>query len=168
MNLAIFDPVKRAVAEVRDVTDAAGDRVDFEARVGSFSGELDIAAKKAKTPAEKDILDGYRRVLECYQASGKIWEVKISIPNLRHNADERAGAYAIKPEPYLGFLEALVHGIPLDLWPIGNTGLNDIVDRYAIPVKQIRGYRVISESSIQTLWRTAEERLAQVNNLTGG
>ncbi len=170
LNLAIFDLVHRAVAELRAAQDVGMNRERFQGLLQQFSTEVIMATEKAQSPAEKTLAEGYRQVLEIYKDSAKIWDVKLSIPTLKHDADKYVELVSIAPnsdaitENY-NFQVALIDGIPLDVFPKGGTGLEVIVNRYSIPVVKKEGYRIIAESSIQLLWQKAGERMEQVNKL---
>ena len=145
VNLAIFDPVHRAVIELRAAQDVGMNREKFQGLLQQFSTEVIMATEKVQSPSEKKIADGYQRVLEIYKDSGKIWDVKVSIPSLKYNADKYAdmigGISMDAINNHFDFLQALTDGIPLDLYPKGNSGLDEIVTRYSIPVKKEEEYR---------------------------
>jgi len=169
-NLVMFDPVRRAVTELRAAQDVGMNRGKFQTLLQQFSTELIVASEKARSPAEKRIADAYRQVLQVYKDSGKIWDVKISIPDLKYNADKYfdfiAGvADTDELDRYGDFSQAVIRGIPLDVYPEGTTGLDEIVARYSIPVQKEKGFRIIAESSIQLLWQRAAEEMDDVNKL---
>lgn len=169
VNLAIFDPAHRAVTELRAAQEVGMKREKFQELLQQFSTEVIIATEKAQSPTEKKIADGYRQVLEIYKDSAKIWDVKVSIPSLERNADKWVDIAIVSGTDCLvknlAFHNALADGIPLDTYPSGGTGLDDIVNRYSISVEKKGEYRIISESSIQLLWQKAGEKMEEVNKL---
>lgn len=169
-NLAIFESVHRVVTELRAAQDIGMNRKQFRGLLQRFSTEVVMAKEKARLPAEKKIAESYWLVLEIYKDSDRIWGVKMNIPTYKELAEQHYDMDKLDPradavDRYFGFLQAILSGIPLDLYPDGKSGLDPIVAQYSIPVTKERGYRIVSEDSIPLLWQKAEERLKEIKKL---
>jgi hypothetical protein len=172
LNLAIFDPVHRLVAELRAGQDIGVNREKFQGLLQQFSTELILVAEKAESPAERRITEAYRQVLEIYKDSAAIWDVKISVPSVQDRARRYVDALvSTSNESRIrgwDFIDACFTGLPLDLFPKGSTGLDQIAARYSIPVTEEKGWRIIPNESIQDLWEKAAHKMEEVKRFRNG
>jgi hypothetical protein len=166
----IFELVYRSATELKVGQEVGMNREKFKTLLQQFATELTIAKDKTESPEEQLICTGYSDVLAIYKDAGKVWDVKISVPSLNYNAEARmkilvtAGNIAGMNKGY-EYQNANIDGIPLDVFPEGKTGLDDIAARYAIPIKEDKGWKTIPNGSVQLLWAKAKEKNAEVDTL---
>jgi hypothetical protein len=164
----LFEPLFRVATELKGGQDVGINRSQFGTLLQKFATEVTIAKEKSETPLEREAADAYGVVLQTYKDAAKVWDVKISLPQLKQQADEWYRQYAPVRDSgqYRGFLIAIAYGIPLTVYPEGTTGLDEIVRQYELTTTNRDGnFQTIPEDSIQVLWERARLKNDEVDKL---
>ncbi len=148
-------------------------RRQFGELLERLATELSLARDKAESPKERQVIEGYAEVLQIYKDAASIWDVKISVPELKMIADER-----VKIEVSAGstdsimqnfhFQTALIEGIPLNFYPKGSTGIDGLVTRYQLPIKDSEGWKTIPNDSIEQVWSRARAKTEEIVKMQKG
>ena len=162
----VFEPVYRVATELRSAQEVGMNRRRFGELLEKLSTELSLARDRAETPREQRLIQGYAEVLQIYKDAAAIWDVKVSIPELSNLADKTAQARMIgSPEPLMenfAFQTAMTEGIPLNFYPEGSTGIDDLVARYQFPVKDSKGWKTIPNDSVERIWSRARAKTEEI------
>lgn len=170
----IFEPVYRVAVELKAGQDVGINREKFGGLLQKFASEISIAKDKAENSSEQRVCAGYSRLLETYKDAAKVWDVKIEVPRIKHEADkyyDQIGSVGggDSLEQWSSFKFAIIGRIPLNVYPAGGTGLDSIAERYKIPVtEQKGGWKTIPDDSVQLIWEKARDRHAEVEALRKG
>ncbi len=135
--------------------------------------ELSLAKDKAESLKEQRVLQGYAEVLQIYKDAAAVWDVKISIPEIKDIADQQAktaveGGSSDLILPNMEFQNAVSEGIPLNLFRPGSTGIDAIVTRYQLPVTDTKGWKTIPNDSIERVWSRARAKTEEIVKLQKG
>jgi hypothetical protein len=164
----IFDATYRVATELEAAQEVGINREKFGTLLQQFNTEIMLAKDKAESPPEKHICDGYSAVLQIYKDAGKVWDLKISIPKLVYDAKVFTDTFAAGDTKLItqlySYRVATIDGIPLNLFPMdkGSTGIDDVVSKYNIPVKEQDSWKTIPSDSIQLIWAKAKEKNDEV------
>lgn len=168
----VFEPLYRIATELKAGQEVGMNREKFGTLLQQFATELTIATDKAESPEEQQICSGYSDVLSIYKDAGKVWDVQISVPSLKYEAQRHYDTVTITIDDDLtrfkqlsNFKIAIIEGIPLNVFPSGLTGLDDIAAQYVLPVKEDKGWKTIPRDSVQLIWAKAREKNAEVDKL---
>ena len=169
----VFEPVYRVATELRSAQEVGMNRRQFGELLERLATELSLARDKAESPKERQVIEGYAEVLQIYKDAASIWDVKISVPELKMIADER-----VKIEVSAGstdsimqnfhFQTALIEGIPLNFYPKGSTGIDGLVTRYQLPIKDSEGWKTIPNDSIEQVWSRARAKTEEIVKMQKG
>ena len=169
----VFEPVYRVATELRSAQEVGMNRRRFGELLEKLATELSLARDKAESPKEQRVIQGYAEVLQTYKDAAAIWDVKISIPELKDLAEERvkieiSGGSAGSIHQNQTFQLALIEGIPLNFYPKGNTGIEGLVTRYQLPVKDSEGWKTIPNDSVERVWSQARQKTETAVKLQKG
>lgn len=157
----VIEPVYRAATELRAAQDIGMNRQRFGDLLQKFATEITVARDKAESPREQQVIQIYSDVLRIYKDSAAVWDVKLSIPDLKNLADQTARMRASVSDSNDAILQssafkmAVIEGIPLNTYPEGSTGIDDVVGRYELPVTNSEGWKTIPDNSLQAIWAEA-------------
>ena len=169
----VFEPVYRVATELRSAQEVGMNRRRFGELLEKLATELSLARDKAETPKEERVIGGYAEVLQIYKDAAAIWDVKISIPELKDLAEERvkievSGGSADSINQNYNFQLALIEGIPLNFYPKGSTGIDALVTRYQLPVKDSEGWKTIPNDSVERVWSRARAKTEEIVKMQKG
>jgi hypothetical protein len=169
----VFEPVYRVATELRSAQEVGMNRRRFGELLEKLATELSLARDKAESPTEQRVIQGYAEVLQIYKDAASIWDAKISVPELKQIADERvkievsAGLTDSINQNY-NFQLALIEGIPLNFYPKGSTGIDGLVTRYQLPVKDSEGWKTIPNDSVERVWSRARAKTEEIVKMQKG
>lgn len=63
------------------------------------------------------------------------------------------------------FEMAVADGIPLNFYPEGSTGIDELASRYELPVKESEGWKTIPSDSVERVWSRARSKTEEVTKL---
>ena len=169
----VFEPVYRVATELRSAQEVGMNRRRFGELLEKLATELSLARDKAESPKEQRVIQGYAEVLQIYKDAAAIWDVKISIPELKDLAEERvkieiSGGSADSINQNYHFQLALIEGIPLNFYPKGSTGIEGLVTRYQLPVKDSEGWKTIPNDSVERVWSQVKQKTEAAVKLQKG
>lgn len=169
----VYEPVYRVATELRSAQEVGTNRQRFGELLGKFATEVTMAKDRARSAKEQLVVGGYEEVLQIYKDAAKIWDVKISIPEFREIADQQA-----KNETATGSIEGIQRnfryqtfiseGIPLTLFQPGSTGIDGLVTKYQLRVKELDGWKTIPSDSVEQVWSRARAKTEDVVKLQKG
>jgi hypothetical protein len=108
-----------------------------------------------------------------YKDAATIWDVKISIPELKDlaeqhaRADGAAGSIEGIKRRY-DFENAVDDGIPLNFLGGDSTGIDELVGRYQLPVSDSKGWKTIPNDSVERVWTRARAKTEEVVKMQKG
>jgi hypothetical protein len=169
----VFEPVYRVATELRSAQEVGMNRRRFGELLEKLATELSLAKDKAESLKEQRVLQGYAEVLQIYKDAAAVWDVKISIPEIKDIADQQAktaveGGSSDLILPNMEFQNAVSEGIPLNLFRPGSTGIDAIVTRYQLPVTDTKGWKTIPNDSIERVWSRARAKTEEIVKLQKG
>jgi hypothetical protein len=170
----LFEPVYRVATELRAAQEVGMNRPRFGELLEKFATELTLARDKAEFPKEQRVIQGYAEVLQIYKDAASIWDVKISVPELKEHAKRwfaTIGKMTGSNELIIQkshFETAVIDGIPLNFYPEGSTGIDGIVARYQLPVKDSKGWKTIPQDSVERIMSKAREKTEQIVKMQKG
>lgn len=169
----VFEPAYRVAAELRSAQEVGMNRRRFGELLEKFATELTLARDKAQSAKEQQVIRGYDEVLGIYKDAAKIWDVKISVPEIKDVAEQQARDGAAAGSTGLlirnmKFQDIITEGIPLTLFREGSTGIDDLAGRYGLPVKDSEGWRTIPIDSVERVWARARAKTEEVVQLQKG
>jgi hypothetical protein len=163
----VFEPVYRVATELRSAQEVGMNRQRFGELLQKLGTELTLARDKSQSAKEHRLIQGYDEVLQIYKDAALIWDLKIKIPELKDLANERVKIEAStgSTDPILRnyqFQLALIKGIPLNFYPEGTTGIDGLVTRYGLPIKDLDGWNTIPNDSVERVWSRARTKTEEV------
>jgi hypothetical protein len=169
----VYEPVYRVATELRSAQEVGMNRRRFGELLEKLATELSLARDKAETPKEQRVLQGYAEVLQIYKDAAAVWDVKISVPEIKNLADEAqkmevSGGSSNSIMKNFKFQMALSEGIPLNFYPKGSSGIDDLVTRYQLPVKESEGWKTIPNDSVERVWSRARAKTEEIVKLQKG
>jgi hypothetical protein len=169
----VFEPVYRVATELRSAQEVGMDRRRFGELLEKLTTELSLARDKAESPKEQRVIQGYAEVLQIYKDSAAIWDVKISVPEIKDIADQQAknGVEAGSTDiitQNMEFQNAVSEGIPLNLFRPGSTGIDDLVTRYQLPITDTKGWKTIPNDSVERVWSRARAKTEEIVKIQKG
>ena len=168
-----FEPVYRVATELRSAQEIGMNRRRFGELLEKLATELSLARDKAETPKEQRVLQGYAEVLQIYKDAAAIWDVKISVPEIKDIAeqqakDEAAAGSTNRLIQNMEFQNAVSEGIPLNLFRPGSTGIDGLVIKYQLPITETKGWKTIPNDSVERVWSRARAKTEEVVKLQKG
>lgn len=169
----VFEPVNRAATELQSAQDVGMNRQRFGELLGRFATEVSLVKSKADSEREQRVILGYSEALQIYKDAAAIWDVKLQIPALVDLAQEEskmqvaAGSVGSIGQ-FTDFKIATIHGIPLNLYPEGSTGIDDYATHYQLPVTESDGWKTIPNDSVERIWSKARTKTEEVIKLQNG
>ncbi|HEX3871369.1 MAG TPA: hypothetical protein VHV77_13080, partial [Pirellulales bacterium] len=162
-----FDTFTAVFTEIDAAKAANVKRPEFGTLVDKLSDAITKAKETAKTPAGSETLDGYAQVLQIYKDSIALWDIKLRLPEMAEVAEKAikqktaAGAPDTDPEIMKGydFNIATLSGIPLQQYPSGDTGVEAFATKYALPITDRNGWRIVPSDSVSLVWKKASDKL---------
>ena len=169
----VFEPVYRVATELRSAQEVGMNRRRFGELLEKLATELSLSRDKAESPKEQRVIRGYAEVLQIYKDAAAIWDVKISVPEIKDIADQQAkngvaGGSTDLIIQNMDFQNAVSEGIPLNLFRPGSTGIDGLVVRYQLPVTDTKGWKTIPNDSVERVWSRARTKTEEVVKLQKG
>ncbi len=165
----VFEPVYRVATELRSAQEVGMNRRRFGDLLEKLATEISLARDKAESPKEQRVIQGYAEVLQIYKDAAAIWDVKISVPELKDLADQQPTNGVVEAIVQRGnFQMALIDGIPLNFYPKGSTGIDGLVTRYQLPVKDSEGWKTIPNDSVERVWSRARAKTEEIVKMQKG
>ena len=163
----VFEPVYRVATELRSAQEVGMNRRRFGELLEKLATELSLARDKAESPKEQPVIQAYAEILQIYKDAAAIWDVKISVPEIRDLADQQAknglatGSTDLLDQN-MNFQNAVSEGIPLNLFRPGSTGIDALVVRYQLPVTDTKGWKTIPNDSVERVWSRARAKTEEI------
>jgi hypothetical protein len=169
----VFEPVYRVATELRSAQEVGMNRRRFGELLEKLATELSLARDKAEAPKEQRLIQGYAEVLHIYKDAAAIWDVKISVPEIKDIAeqqakDEAAAGSTNRLIQNMEYQNAVSEGIPLNLFRPGSTGIDGLVIKYQLPVTDTKGWKTIPNDSIERVWSRARAKTEEVVKMQKG
>ena len=169
----VFEPVYRVATELRSAQEVGMNRRRFGELLEKLATELSLARDKAETPKEQRVIEGYAEVLQIYKDAASIWDVKISVPEIKDIAeqqakDEAAAGSTNRLIQNMEFQNAVSEGIPLNLFRPGSTGIDGLVIKHQLPITETKGWKTIPNDSVERVWSRARAKTEEVVKLQKG
>ncbi len=169
----VYEPVYRVATELRSAQEVGTNRQRFGELLSKFATEVTMAKDRARSAKEQLVVGGYEEVLQTYKDAAKIWDVKISIPEIGQIADQQAKTSLVTGSNdgilrNFTFQTAISKGIPLNLFEPGSTGIDGLVTKYQLPVKDTEGWKTIPTDSVEQVWSRARAKTEDVVKLQKG
>ncbi|WP_143206621.1 hypothetical protein [Singulisphaera sp. GP187] len=148
-------------------------RQRFGELLGKFATEVSLAKDKVDSDREQRVIQGYSEALQIYKDAAAIWDVKLQIPAMVDLAQEQskmkvaAGSVGSIGQ-FTDFKIATIHGILLNLYPEGSTGIDDYATHYQLPVTESDGWKTIPNDSVELIWSKARTKTEEVVKLQKG
>jgi hypothetical protein len=169
----VFEPVYRVATELRSAQEVGMNRRRFGELLEKLATELSLARDKAESSKEQRVIQGYAEVLQIYKDAAAVWDVKISVPELKDIAEQHsknlvaAGSIDGIQQNY-NFGTAVSDGIPLNFPGGGNTGLDGLVTRYQLPITDTKGWKTIPNDSVERVWSRARTKTEEIVKMQKG
>lgn len=166
-----FRDLDRSAAELNTALELGIDREEYSRLVRQMALEIDLAGRRVKSPEGQKLLELFRELRDIYADAGEVWDVKLSIPVLRDEAERRQKFLSYAPgndvKPYLEFKNHVTRGgIPMKDFARKSTGLDDIAERYSLPITTTQtGFTVIPGDSVDRILMIAREKLKEIEVL---
>ena len=171
LRAGIFESAHRVATQLKVGQEVGMNREKLAILLQELATEVALLKEKVESPREQAIAQKYSELLSIYKDSARMWDVRISVPGLKRFAQQwydlngAAESSTAKLLELQKFEIASIHGIPLNLYPEGSTGIDYLVDRYRIPVTEEDGWRTVPIDSVQMIWAKAAEKSAEVDTL---
>jgi len=169
----VYEPVYRVATELRSAQEVGVNRPRFGELLEKLATELSLARDKAESPKEQRVIQGYAEVLQIYKDAAAIWDVKLSIPELK-NLSEQHSKYLTTAgsldgiEQNYNFSIAVSEGIPLNFPGRGTTEIDGLVTQYQLPVKDSEGWKTIPNDSVERVWSRARTKTEEIVKMQKG
>jgi hypothetical protein len=165
-----FRDLDRSAAELTTAIELGTDREEYGKLVRHLSLEIDLAGRRVTTSSGRTRIERYRELRDILVDAGKVWDVKLSIPALRNEADrhQKFLSYAGGSiESYVEFKsEVTLTGIPMMNFEWKKTGLDEIAQQYRLPVTTTKsGFNIIPMDSVEQVFMVAREKLQEIEAL---
>jgi hypothetical protein len=166
----VYEPVYRVATELRSAQEVGMNRRRFGELLEKLATEISLAKDKAESAKEQRVIQGYAEVLQVYKDAAAIWDVKISVPELKDLSEQHsknlvaAGSIDGIQQNYK-FATAVSEGIPLNFPGGGNTGIDSLVTQYQLPVKDSEGWKTIPNDSVERVWSRARAKTEEIVKL---
>jgi hypothetical protein len=149
----VIEPIYRVATELRSAQEIGMNRRRFGELLEKLATELSLARDKADSPKEQRMIQGYAEVLQIYKDAAAVWDVKISVPEIKDISEQQAKDAAAAGSTNMliqnmEFQFAVSEGIPLNLFRPGSTGIDGLVTCYQLPVTDTKGWKTIPNDSV--------------------
>lgn len=164
-----FRDLDRSAAELSTALKLGIDREDYGRLVRQMALEIDLTGRRVKSPEGRTLIGLFGELRDIHMDAGRVWDVKLSIPVLRNEAEKRQKflSYAAgnNVEPYLEFKNQVTSsGIPMKDFTREKTGLDDIAERYALPITTTKsGFTIIPMDSVERIFAVASEKQTEID-----
>lgn len=166
-----FRDLDRSAAELNTALEVGIDREEYSRLVRQMALEIDLAGRRVKSPEGQKLIELFGELRDIYADAGEVWDVRLSIPILRAEAEERQKFLSYAPgnnvEPYLEFKNQVTRGgIPMKDFSRKTTGLDDIAERYALPITTTKSdFKIIPMDSVERIFATAIDKQAEIGRV---
>jgi hypothetical protein len=166
-----FRDLDRSAAELSTALKLGIDREDYGRLVRQMALEIDLAGRRVKSPEGQKLIRLFGELRDIYADAGEVWDVKLNIPMIRAEAEKRQKFLSFAPgnnvEPYLEFKNQVTrNGIPMKDFARKSTGLDDIAERYALPITTTKSdFKIIPMDSVERILAVAREKKDEVDAL---
>ena len=149
----------------------AFDRDEYGKLVRQLALEIDLAGRRVRSPEGHKLIELFGELRDIHMDAGRVWDVKLSIPVLRDEAEKRQKFLSYAPgnnvEPYLEFKNQVTpSGIPMKDFARKTTGLDDIAERYALPITTTKWeFKIIPMDSVERIFAVAREKQAEIGRV---
>lgn len=151
VSTPIFEPVYRAAKALQGATVSGVTYIKFGELMQGLATEIGIAGDHKLNAVDKELLELYRAAFADYQASARIWKLK------------------------LGSSQEMWKGeIPVSFQEHPNDSLVAVANSYGLPVENRTvqygqgRYKTIPGNSVQVIWQHADVTLAKATTLYYG
>ena len=166
-----FRGLDRSAAELNTALELGVDREEYGKLVRQLALEIDLAGRRVKSPEGQKLIELFGELRDIYADAGEVWDVRLSIPIFRAEAEERQKFLSYAPgnnvEPYLEFKNQVTRsGIPIKDFARKSTGLDDIAKRYALPITTTKWeFKVIPMDSVERIFAVASEKWIEIGRV---
>ena len=166
-----FRDVDRSAAELKTAMELGIDRDEYGKLVRQLALEIDLAGRRVRSPEGHKLIELFGELRDIHMDAGRVWDVKLSIPVLRDEAEKRQKFLSYAPgnnvEPYLEFKNQVTpSGIPMKDFARKTTGLDDIAERYALPITTTKWeFKIIPMDSVERIFAVAREKQAEIGRV---
>lgn len=165
-----FRDVDRSAAELSTALKLGVDREDYGRLVRQMALDIDLAGRRVKSPEGQKLIRLFGELRDIYADAGEVWDVKLNIPMIRAEAEERQKflSYAENTaERYIEFKNQVTSsGIPMKDFARKSTGLDDIAERYALPITTTKSdFKIIPMDSVERILAVAHEKKDKIDAL---